>query len=126
MLYHGFPGGGEHMNPKKFICMEIEKAAQSVSADVGGGLPKQRLNQLNPSYHGIGGLSMRGMTRALDNLGRIVIPKEIQTAYHIEPEDLMQIEVVSNGILLKPAKTTCVVCGSSKGILTAADVGICR
>ncbi len=29
------------MNPKKFICMEIEKAAQSVGADIGGGLPEQ-------------------------------------------------------------------------------------
>ena len=42
-----------------------------------------------------------GITRRVDDLGRVVIPKEIRRAYRIKEGDPLEIIVTENGILLK-------------------------
>lgn len=42
-----------------------------------------------------------GTMRIIDNLGRIVIPKEIRRTYGIEDGDLVEIFTDSDGIILR-------------------------
>ena len=42
-----------------------------------------------------------GIMRRIDNLGRIVIPKEIRRTYGIEDGDLVEIFTDSDGIILR-------------------------
>ena len=42
-----------------------------------------------------------GIIRKVDDLGRIVIPKEIRSFFHIGINDEVEIAVTTDGILLK-------------------------
>ena len=42
-----------------------------------------------------------GIIRKVDDLGRIVIPKEIRNFYHIEANDEIEIVTTTNGIILR-------------------------
>ena len=44
----------------------------------------------------------RGIIRCFDNLGRIVIPKEIRRKFKINTGDPVEIYITEEGILLKP------------------------
>ena len=39
--------------------------------------------------------------RCIDNLGRIVLPKDLRTHYEINAGDMIEIIATENGILLK-------------------------
>ena len=69
---------------------------------------------------------LNGMTRPMDKLGRIVIPKEIRDANGIEEGDLLRIEISGNGILLAPIKKCCQICGSESNLTEADGIAICR
>ena len=69
---------------------------------------------------------MKGLTRCLDELGRVVIPKEIRSSFGIGPNDPINIEAVSGGILLSPLKASCVICGSTDNILVVDQIGLCK
>lgn len=59
------------------------------------------------------GMRMRntGMTRPVDGLGRIVIPKEMRDSMGIREDDRMEFWVTEDGMVLKKAETRCAVCG---------------
>ena len=46
-----------------------------------------------------------GIYRKLDNLGRIVIPKELRDSMGLKPEDKLEIYISGNDILLRPEWT---------------------
>ncbi len=69
---------------------------------------------------------MKPFARNIDDLGRIVLPKEIRKANNLDTGDLLAIEVVSAGILLTPMKACCVICGSTNNLVTVHDTAICR
>ncbi len=46
-----------------------------------------------------------GIYRKLDNLGRIVIPKELRDSMGLKPEDKLGIYISGNDILLRPGWT---------------------
>lgn len=52
-----------------------------------------------------------GMFRVIDELGRVVIPKEIRKSLKIEPGSELGIHVEGDTICLRPLKIQCVVCG---------------
>ena len=56
-------------------------------------------------------MSMRmrntGMTRPVDGLGRIVIPKEMRDSMDIREDDRMEIWVTEDGMVLKKAEERC-------------------
>lgn len=58
-------------------------------------------------------MSMRmrntGMTRPVDGLGRIVIPKEMRDSMGIREDDRMEFWVTEDGMVLKKAETRCAV-----------------
>lgn len=52
-----------------------------------------------------------GMTRPVDELGRIVIPKEIRKSFNIAEGMRLEISVRGKSIILTPKEESCVVCG---------------
>ena len=67
---------------------------------------------------------MIGIVRPVDDLGRVVIPKEIRKSLNIKTGDKLQIWAVHGQITLKPRKNTCVFCGDQSD-REYNDLGIC-
>ena len=58
-----------------------------------------------------------GIIRTIDNMGRIVIPKELRRQFDM-PEDTA-VEIFTDGehIILKRYEPTCTFCGNESGLL---------
>jgi len=67
-----------------------------------------------------------GMTRKVDDLGRIVLPAEIRRAFGISEGDLLDISVEENRIILCKLQKTCVFCGSDADLVDHLDKLVCR
>jgi len=68
-----------------------------------------------------------GMVRRLDDLGRVVIPKELRNVRDIKEGDPIEIYVDGDVICLKPAvKKKCFVCGTTEQPLEIDGLHICR
>lgn len=68
-----------------------------------------------------------GMTRTVDDLGRVVIPMEIRKSFNIVSSARLDISVTDKSIILTPREDGCVVCGriGAKGY-RLGDVHICE
>ena len=64
--------------------------------------------------------------RNLDELGRVVIPKEIRKKLQIEQKDPIEIFIDGNSIVLKKFEKGCIFCNSSKDLITYKDKLICK
>ena len=67
-----------------------------------------------------------GMIRRVDELGRVVIPKEIRKKLSIEEKDPMEIYVEGHSIVLKKVEENCIFCGKSKDLINNKDKLICK
>lgn len=67
-----------------------------------------------------------GIVRKVDELGRIVIPKEIRDTRGIENGDPLEIYVDGSMIILKAYRPGCEMCGSMDGIVTHKGHTICE
>jgi AbrB family looped-hinge helix DNA binding protein len=47
-------------------------------------------------------MKVTGIIRRVDELGRVVIPKEIRRTFHVKEGDPLEIYVTGEGILFKP------------------------
>ncbi len=57
-------------------------------------------------------IAMDGIVRAIDRMGRVVIPKEYRDKLKVENEiDKFEIFLRNNEIVLKKYKPTCIFCG---------------
>ena len=54
----------------------------------------------------------RGIARCVDELGRIVIPKEIRKKLDITSETPLEIHLEGNTIIMQKDVSVCVFCGS--------------
>lgn len=54
-----------------------------------------------------------GIVRRVDDLGRVVIPKEVRRTFKIREGDPLEIFVSENGIVFRPYHRNCTYCGSS-------------
>ena len=66
-----------------------------------------------------------GIIRKIDELGRIVIPKEIRSKLEIEIKDPMEILVEGHSITLKKVEDNCIFCGNNKNLIDFKDKKIC-
>lgn len=66
-----------------------------------------------------------GITRKVDELGRIVIPMELRNKLGIAEKDPLEIFVDGSSIILKKYNPNCIFCGNSKDLLTFNDNLIC-
>lgn len=68
-----------------------------------------------------------GMTRPVDDLERIVIPKELRSSLDIRPQDRMEFWMTDEGMVLRKAEERCAVCGGVHGDMLAVDgMKFCR
>ncbi|HLV90136.1 MAG: AbrB/MazE/SpoVT family DNA-binding domain-containing protein [Acidimicrobiales bacterium] len=66
-----------------------------------------------------------GITRKIDDLGRIVIPAETRRMFNIREGDHLYIAVEGNNIVLRKMTDTCTFCGSDKNVAQFKGKGIC-
>lgn len=68
-----------------------------------------------------------GMVRNLDDLGRIVIPKEIRKSLGLCDKDPIEIIVKDGVITLIPCKVQCVCCGNKdeKRLININGIHMC-
>ena len=67
-----------------------------------------------------------GIVRKLDELGRVVIPKEIRNKLDIEEKDPIEIFADGNSIVLKKFEENCIFCNSTKNLVKFKDKQICQ
>lgn len=67
-----------------------------------------------------------GMIRRVDELGRVVIPKEIRNKLEIQEKDPIEIYVDGSSIVLKKFESNCIFCGGTKDLSQYKDKLICK
>lgn len=66
-----------------------------------------------------------GITRKIDDLGRIVIPAETRRMFNIREGDHLFISVEGGSIVLRKMTDSCTFCGSDHQVTQFKGKGIC-
>ena len=66
-----------------------------------------------------------GMTRKIDDLGRIVIPAETRRLFKIREGDYLAISVDGDSIVIKKLEATCTFCGATDDVSPFKGKGLC-
>lgn len=66
-----------------------------------------------------------GIVRKVDELGRIVIPKELRKVMSIKEGDPLEIYTEGENIILKKYAPGCVFCGEVDGIVNFKGKHVC-
>ena len=77
--------------------------------------------------YSIGGKLMkaRGIVRRIDDLGRIVIPKEMCRTLHIQAGDSLEIRLDGKRVVILKKEDSCTFCGGRNGLVTFDDRQVC-
>ena len=68
-----------------------------------------------------------GIVRGLDNMGRVVIPKEIRKFLDMtEGVDEFEIYMQDDSIVLKKHKPSCIFCGAEENCIDFENQKICK
>lgn len=67
-----------------------------------------------------------GIVRNVDNVGRVVIPKEIRKILGINEGDPVEIVKVNNDVVLRKYSEGCIFCGSGKNIKDFKNMQVCN
>lgn len=57
-----------------------------------------------------------GIVRKVDELGRVVLPKELRDTMDIKEKDPLEIFVDGNTIILKKYEPACIFCNNAKDV----------
>lgn len=66
-----------------------------------------------------------GVVRKVDELGRIVIPKELRRTLNIEEGDPLEIFVDGEEVILRKYEPGCVFCGNVKYVVEFKGKKVC-
>ena len=66
-----------------------------------------------------------GVVRKVDELGRIVLPKELRTILSINEKDSIEIFTDDDKIVLKKYHPACIFCGSSDDVKQIHGKNVC-
>lgn len=66
-----------------------------------------------------------GVVRQVDQLGRIVIPKELRKTFNINEGDALEIYTEGETIILKKYAPGCHCCGDMKDLTNVLGLDIC-
>lgn len=66
-----------------------------------------------------------GIVRQIDELGRIVLPKELRDILDIKIKDALEISLDANRIIIKKYEKSCAVCGLNVDLLPFKEKLIC-
>lgn len=68
-----------------------------------------------------------GMTRRVDKMGRVVIPKEIRAQLNIKNNvDRFEISIQKDKVILQKYHPTCIFCDSLTDIVEFGDYIVCK
>lgn len=67
-----------------------------------------------------------GITRQIDGLGRIVLPKELRNSFEINTNDALEIYTEDDKIILRKLQRTCVFCGDNENTMEYGGKAICE
>lgn len=67
-----------------------------------------------------------GIVRKVDNLGRVVVPKETRNTLDIAEGDSVEIYVDGEYILLKKYQPACIFCGEAQDVNQYMGKNICK
>lgn len=67
-----------------------------------------------------------GIVRRLDQLGRVVLPKETRKLFDINSKDPLEIYVDGDSILLKKYNPSCIFCETVSGLVSFKGKGVCE
>lgn len=66
-----------------------------------------------------------GMTRKVDDLGRIVLPVELRRLHDINTGDALEISVDDGAIVLRKLQQGCIFCDKADGLSAFKDRQVC-
>lgn len=66
-----------------------------------------------------------GIVRRIDDLGRVVIPKEMRRTLGIKDGDALEIFTVEGGMCFKPYLVPCCICGERENTIKVGDKTMC-
>lgn len=69
---------------------------------------------------------MKGITRKVDKLGRVVIPKDYRRELGIECGDRVGVVVDQNQIIMTAPNRRCVFCGRDEKLFPIGEKQICH
>ena len=67
-----------------------------------------------------------GIVRKLDQLGRIVIPKELRNTFDLAEGDPIEIFVEGNDIILRKYQPACIFCNDATDVVEFEGRKVCR
>ncbi len=67
-----------------------------------------------------------GIVRKVDDLGRIVLPKELRETLDIEEKDPLEFYVEEETVILKKYQPGCHLCGNIENLVNYRDKDICE
>ena len=67
-----------------------------------------------------------GIVRRVDDLGRIVLPREIRKILNIDPRDSLEIFMDGDTIILRKYEPQCIFCGQANGVRTFKSKYVCE
>ena len=67
-----------------------------------------------------------GIVRRVDELGRVVIPKEMRRQLNIEVKDPIEIMSDGSSIILQKYENRCIFCGTVKPSIRYKDKLVCK
>lgn len=66
-----------------------------------------------------------GIVRNVDELGRIVLPKELRNSFGIEPKDALEIFTEGDRIILQKYTPSCVFCDGDGDVREVLGKRVC-
>mgnify|MGYP003301350641 CR=1 FL=1 len=67
-----------------------------------------------------------GIVRKIDELGRIVLPKELRDTLNIDHKDPIEIFVEGDNIILRKYEPACIFCGNASDAVNYMEKRICK
>ena len=71
-------------------------------------------------------LKATGIVRKMDELGRLVVPKEIRRAYNINAGDPVEIFVDGGKVVLRKYEPFCMFCSNTEGVIAYKGKSVCE
>lgn len=66
-----------------------------------------------------------GVRKTIDDLGRIVLPKEIRKSLDFEIRSTVELYVDGDSLIITKSKTSCVFCGSNEELVEYKGKSVC-
>lgn len=67
-----------------------------------------------------------GITRPIDSLGRIVVPKELRDCLNINIGDRLEVLLNGSDIVLRKYSNGCQCCGEAENLIEYKGLRICK